>query len=171
MSTAAAHMVYRSTTDWSGASGTCAMLPMRSCSGVVPAPNPPTRTTPAATRAAPTRSARRSPDSTSSTQQVTAVAIHAPRLKDSASGRTSAAAHPAATVRREWLDRLGALPRTRAGRGTPLLHVLSSNAKAAFALLESTCATLGRDDGGVGVLESTCRHRLPSCQVRRGGAV
>ncbi len=110
MPTAAAHMVYRSVTDWSGASATCVMLVIRSWSIAVPTPNPPTRITPAAATAAPTFNARRVPASTSWTVHVTAVAIQAPRLKDSASGSRRASAHPAATTRCRTAVRPSASP-------------------------------------------------------------
>lgn len=99
MSTAAAHMVYRSTTDWSGASVTCVMLSTRSCSIAVPTPSPPTRITDTAATTAPTFTARRSPANVSWAPHARAVAIHAPRLNDSASGGSSASAHTTADVR------------------------------------------------------------------------
>ncbi len=99
MSPAAAHIVYRSTTDWSGASVTCVMLVSRSSSAAAPSPNPPTSTTEAATAATNTFSACRTPASSSCAPQATAVAIQAPRLKDRASGTSSASAHPAAMSR------------------------------------------------------------------------
>lgn len=99
MPTAAAHIVYRSVTDWSGASLTCVMLVTRSWSIAEPTPKPPTRITPAAAVTAPTFSARRGPASASWIAQVSTVAIHAPRLKESASGTSSASAEQAAITR------------------------------------------------------------------------
>ena len=75
------------------------MLLIRSWSIAVPTPNPPTRTTVAAATAANTFTARRIPASANCAPHVTAVAIHAPRLNDSASGSSSTSVHTAAAVR------------------------------------------------------------------------
>ncbi len=65
-----------------------------------PTPSPPTRTTPAAASAARTVRARLIPASAITSSAAPRVAIQAPRLKDSTSGRTSTRAQPAEIRRR-----------------------------------------------------------------------
>ncbi|CAM5422329.1 hypothetical protein SVIOM74S_01851 [Streptomyces violarus] len=89
---------------------TWAMLSIRSCRSAEPTPNPPTRITPAANVAATTMSARRSPASTSWRVHVRTVAIHAPRLKESASGSSSTKAHAVAATRCRTDTRPSAIP-------------------------------------------------------------